>query len=121
VSDCDDSFTSILDIKTSVSGETRIPLEKIKILHKRKPVADSKALKDLVSEEHTIVEFSVMVIGGAAAVQPAESEGIPSGVAVVQTEAFWNDLRAFLVQKVRDEKETAELLPTFRSAWEASR
>jgi len=104
-----------------VSGQTRIPAEKIKILHKKKLVADSKVLKDLISDENAAVELSVMVMGGAAAVQPEASEAGPSGTAVVQTDAFWNDLRAFLVQRVGDDKEAAELLATFRSAWEANR
>lgn len=130
--------TSILDVKTSVSSETTIPVDKIKVLHKKKPVADSKVLKDLLGEDETSVEFSVMVLGGAAAVaSPApKNEDDPaaaatadaastaqgtSGEAVLQTDAFWTDLRGFLSQRIRDEKITEELFGKFLSSWESGR
>lgn len=129
--------TSILDVKTSVSSETTIPVDKIKVLHKKKPVADSKVLKDLLGEDETSVEFSVMVLGGAAAVaSPApKNEDDPtaaaadaastaqgtSGEAVLQTDAFWTDLRGFLSQRIRDEKITDELFGKFLSSWESGR
>lgn len=130
--------TSILDVKTSVSSETTIPVDKIKVLHKKKPVADSKVLKDLLGEDETSVEFSVMVLGGAAAAAAAASpapknEADPaaadatstaqgtSGEAVLQTDAFWTDLRGFLSQRIRDEKITEELFGKFLSSWESGR
>ncbi|KAI7774683.1 hypothetical protein LA080_007990 [Diaporthe eres] len=131
--------TSILDVKTSVSSETTIPVDKIKVLHKKKPVADSKVLKDLLGEDETSVEFSVMVLGGAAAAaSPApKNEDDPaaataaadaastaqgtSGEAVLQTDAFWTDLRGFLSQRIRDEKITEELFGKFLSSWESGR
>lgn len=130
--------TSILDVKTSVSSETTIPVDKIKVLHKKKPVADSKVLKDLLGEEDTSVEFSVMVLGGAAAAAaspaPKNEENSAaaapdaastaqgtSGEAVLQTDAFWTDLRGFLSQRIRDEKITEELFGKFLSSWESGR
>ena len=128
--------TSILDVKSSVSSETSIPVDKIKVLHKKKPVADSKVLKDLLGEDETSVEFSVMVLGGAAAAAPpaAKTEEDPaavadpastaqgtSGEAVLQTDAFWTDLRGFLSQRIRDEKITEELFGKFLSSWESGR
>lgn len=130
--------TSILDVKTSVSSETNIAVDKIKVLHKKKPVADSKVLKDLLGEDETSVEFSVMVLGGAAAAAPPASkpEDDPaaapaadaastaqgtSGEAVLQTDAFWTDLRGFLSQRIRDEKITEELFGKFLSSWESGR
>src|SRR5277367_815932 len=62
-------LTSILDLKIEVSSQSSIPVDKIRILHKKKPVGDAKVLKDLVGEEETSVEFSVMVMGGAASVK----------------------------------------------------
>ena len=58
--------TSILDVKTSVSSETTIPVDKIKVLHKKKPVADSKVLKDLLGAggDSNKLELSVMIMGG---------------------------------------------------------
>lgn len=129
--------TSILDVKASVSSETTIPVDKIKVLHKKKPVPDSKVLKDLLGEDETSVEFSVMVLGGAAAAAPpgpkaeenpaaAASETATtaqgtSGEAVLQTDAFWTDLRGFLSQRIRDEKITEELFGKFISSWESER
>ncbi|KAI0125005.1 cell-cycle control medial ring component [Xylariales sp. AK1849] len=124
--------TSILDLKNAVSEETSIPADKIKLLHKKKPVVDSKVLKDLVGEGEGVVEFSVMVMGGAAAVVKKEEEGTTaeaqkdvaqgtSGSEVLETGEFWNDLKGFLLQRIRDEKEAGVLFNTFQTAWEAKR
>ncbi|KAI1780546.1 cell-cycle control medial ring component-domain-containing protein [Hypoxylon cercidicola] len=115
--------TSVLDIKTAVSQETGIPVDKMKLLHKKKPVPDSKVLKDLTSEEETSVEFSVMVMGGAAAIKsvPAQSEVAQgqSGGEVLETKEFWDDLRGFLLQRIRNEKTAGDLTNTFQAAWKA--
>lgn len=131
--------TSILDIKTAVAEQASLLVDKIKVLYKKKPVADSKALKELLGEDETSVEFTVMVMGGAAAAaaaspaaspatspaakaeEPAEStnpaQGI-SGEAVLATDEFWTDLRGFLSQRIRDEKITEDLFAKFLSSWE---
>ncbi|KAI0131218.1 cell-cycle control medial ring component-domain-containing protein [Daldinia grandis] len=115
--------TSVLDIKTAVSQDTGIPIEKMKLLHKKKPIADSKVLKDLTGEAETSVEFSVMVMGGAAALKttPAQAEVAQgqSGNEVLDTKEFWDDLKGFLLQRIRDEKTAEELTNTFQSAWKA--
>ncbi|KAI1655844.1 cell-cycle control medial ring component-domain-containing protein [Daldinia decipiens] len=116
--------TSVLDIKTAVSQDTGIPIEKMKLLHKKKPIADSKVLKDLAGESETSIEFSVMVMGGAAAIKtanPAQSEVAQgqSGNDVLDTKEFWDDLKGFLLQRIRDEKTAEELMNTFQSAWKA--
>ncbi len=118
--------TSVLDVKMAVAEQARIPVDKMKMLHKKKPVADSKVLKDfLAGGNGTAVEFSVMVMGGAAAIKTDESqdkggavqEGI-AGKAVVDTKAFWADLQGFLVRRVGNEKLADELLGLFSEAWE---
>lgn len=115
--------TSVLDIKAAVVAQTGIPVDKMRLLHRKKPVADSKVLKDLVSsEEETAVEFSVMVLGGVSAAKTGgESKGEEAGEArgaeVLATETFWSDLRGFLLQRVRDEKTAGEVYETFRAAW----
>ncbi|KAI1800179.1 cell-cycle control medial ring component-domain-containing protein [Daldinia bambusicola] len=115
--------TSVLDIKTTVSQDTGIPVGKMKLLHKKKPIADSKVLKDLAGEGETSVEFSVMVMGGAAAIKttPAQAEVAQgqSGSEVLDTKEFWDDLKGFLLQRIRDEKTAEELINTFQSAWKA--
>ena len=117
--------TSILDVKTAVSEQAKIPLDKIKVLYKKKPTQDSKVLKDLVEAGDSAVEFSVMIMGGAAAIKTDEAEikaspaqGL-SGEAVLQTDEFWTDLKGFLLQRVRDEKLTEELVGRFMSSWES--
>ena len=81
-------------------------------------------LKDLVGEEETKVEFSVMVLGGAAAVKRADEEVIPpvatavSGSEVLGSDAFWGELRGFLVQKSRNEGQAERAFAVFKKAWE---
>lgn len=123
--------TSVLNIKTAVATQASLLPEKIKMLHKKKPVADSKVLKDLIGDEsETTVEFSVMVMGGAASSPKTEEGSVgdatpvaqgTSGEAVLETDAFWTDLRGFLLQRIRDEKVTEELFGKFLSSWETSR
>lgn len=119
--------TSILDLKTSITEQTNIPMDKLRVLYKKKPVPDSKVLKDLVGEEETKVEFSVMVLGGAAAVKKGDEEVIPpvaqgiSGVDSLGSEEFWADLRGFLVQRLRDEGEGEKVFGVFKKAWEAQK
>ncbi|KAI3320686.1 cell-cycle control medial ring component [Xylariaceae sp. AK1471] len=116
--------TSVHAVKASVAKETGISEDKIKILHKKKPISDSKVLKDLVSDDDTTVEFSVMVMGGAAAAatktdkQKEVAQGV-SGTDVLQTQDFWDDLKGFLLQRIRDEQLAAELTNTFQAAWKA--
>ncbi|KAI1381460.1 cell-cycle control medial ring component-domain-containing protein [Hypoxylon crocopeplum] len=115
--------TSVLDIKSAVSQDTGIPVEKMKLLHKKKPIPDSKVLKDLVGQDETAVEFSVMVMGGAAAIKttPVQAEVAQgqSGGEVLDTKEFWDDLKGFLLQRIRDEKTAGELADTFQAAWKA--
>jgi hypothetical protein len=97
------------------------------VISQKKPVADSKILKDLVKDGEEKIEFSVMVIGGAAAVKKVEEEIIPdvgnfaqgdTGKAVLGKDEFWGDLKGFLVQSLRDEKEGEKVYNVFRKAWE---
>jgi len=89
-------------------------------------VGDSKVLRDLVGEDDVLkVEFSIMVIGGAAVLKkgteelevPSVAQG-ESGHAVLSKEEFWGDLKGFLLQRLRDEDEGEKVYATFRKAWE---
>ncbi|KAK8146784.1 hypothetical protein G3M48_002593 [Beauveria asiatica] len=135
--------TSLLDVKQAAAARARIPADKLKILHSKRPVPDSKILRDVVGEGQTaVVEFSVMVIGGAAAVLPEEEvvmdvdgadgddgagEGAVAarrrraekGEAAVEQDKFWEDLNGFLMQRIKDEDTAAELTTVFKNAWEA--
>lgn len=117
--------TSVLDIKTKVSEQTRIPVDKMKILHNKRPLTDSKVLKDVVGDSELRVEFSVMVIGGAASIQPElveEKELVKAtGMDALTTDAFWADLNGFLEQRLKDEDAAGELGRLFKRSWESSR
>ncbi|KAF2181703.1 hypothetical protein K469DRAFT_637789 [Zopfia rhizophila CBS 207.26] len=132
------SNTSIYDLKQSYSKESGVNTSKIKILWKKKPTSDSKTVAEVIgADAGDAVEFSVMLMGGATAtavasppaVAPTEDEkGLrgpaaqgPSGKDVVAKEEFWEDLKGFVVQRVRDEKEGERLVGVFRRAWEKDR
>jgi hypothetical protein len=114
-------------------------VDKIKLLHNKKPTTDSKTLKDLLGEDAVqdgSAEFTVMVMGGipvgaspriqtpepaaeAAAPSPAVAEGSgASGKDVLRQDGFWDDLHGFLQQRIRDEDEARRLAGLFRGAWQ---
>lgn len=146
LSQIDPAKNSIYDLKAAYSTSSSIPAAKIKILYKKKPVTDSKTVAEVIGgDAGNEVEFSVMVMGGAAAgstpvtsppavAPPSEAEkGLvgeesavpaaqgPSGKEVVASEEFWEDLKGFVMQRTRDEKEGERLVGLFRSAWEKDR
>lgn len=117
--------TAILDIKNTVSGQTRIPLDKIKILHNKRPVQDSKVLKEIIGETDMLVDFSIMVIGGAAAILPEKAPEVSTNnpaqsVLGPESEVFWTDLTGFLTQRLKDQAQGEELSKLFKSTWNAS-
>ncbi|CAD6453436.1 f48870f1-e50a-4415-a70f-abb1a2396cc8 [Sclerotinia trifoliorum] len=121
--------TSILNLKESLSEKEGIPVEKLRILYNKKPVGDAKVLKDVIGEEETKVEFSIMVMGGAASVRKVDTpekgaeapvaQG-PSGLESLAGEEFWSDLQGFLVQRLRNEEQGNKVFEVFKKAWEGS-
>ncbi|UZP42279.1 hypothetical protein NXS19_010095 [Fusarium pseudograminearum] len=115
--------TSILDIKNNIQKQTRIPAAKTKLLHNKKPIPDSKILKEILGETDMSVEFTVMVIGGAA-IPPEEPEAAPeaqpTGAHALQTDEFWSDLKGFLMQRLKDEAEAERLSGLFKSSWQSN-
>ncbi|KAK3493206.1 cell-cycle control medial ring component [Neurospora crassa] len=161
--------TSILDIKTYVSQETGMPVDKLKVLFNKKPVGDVKSLKEVLASTGSVVpegggelELSLMVMGGQATFDSAEAKAVRearlaatanttkpemseppevemkdvtqesgsteaaaagpvaqglSGPAVLETEEFWEDLKGYLQQRIRDEKTAEEVVGRFRGAW----
>lgn len=114
-------------------------MSKIKLLFNKKPTTDSRTLKDLLGDAAGTtkeIEFSVMVMGGGAPGKPAQSPAVspaietpqpempvaqgPSGAELLQSAAFWDDLRGFLQQRLKDEGEAARLASLFKSSWEKS-
>ncbi|KAI9744220.1 MAG: hypothetical protein M1818_002372 [Claussenomyces sp. TS43310] len=117
-------LVSILDVKGEVSAQTSIPVDKLRILHNKKPVGDAKVLKDLVGPEDAAVAFTVMVVGGAASVGAQERAAVdapvaqgPSGTEVLAMEEFWDDLKAFLTQRLRDREVGEKTFETFKKAY----
>ncbi|KAJ9191311.1 hypothetical protein DTO164E3_6143 [Paecilomyces variotii] len=143
------STTTVEDLKRAVQERVvsdtqtgaKVPLDKIKVLYKRKPVT-GKTIAEVLADEPDVltggreVEFGVMIMGGATVIdeqsptqtnqkenepptgpiQPKPAVG-PSGEEVLKTEAFWDDLQGFLAQRIKDEKEAARLRQVFHTAW----
>lgn len=94
----------------------------IKLLYGRKPAGDAKTVREVVGEEEGDVELGVMVMaepiggvegGGAAAVAQGAS-----GEEVMGSDAFWGDLKAWLMQRVRDEGMAGEVWGLFKRGWD---
>jgi len=121
--------TSILNLKESLSEKEGIPVEKLRVLYNKKPIGDAKILKELIGEEETKADFSIMVMGGAASVKKVETtekevdapvaQG-PSGLENLAGDEFWGDLKGFLVQRLRDEEQGNKVYEVFKKAWEGS-
>lgn len=141
---------TVQGMKESVQRELggQVPLEKIKILHNKKPTT-KKTLAELLEGQSGIknVELGVMIIGGAATVpsskpteeaasparaddatpmegvekikSPAPTQG-PNSEEILQTEEFWGDLKGFLEQRLKDESEAGRLQELFRKSWKST-
>lgn len=132
--------TSILELKQAVAEHLGLKgTEKIRLLYAKKPCADSKSVKDVVGdgmeEGKEGVEFSVMVMGGLPGAggegkketegsnvdaqmedAPVAAEGL-SGIGVLRSEEFWEDLQGFLMQRVRNQRVAEGTLGMFKDAW----
>ncbi|PTB67500.1 hypothetical protein BBK36DRAFT_1116592 [Trichoderma citrinoviride] len=93
--------TSVIDLKAALQAQTRIPVDKMKLLLNKRPVADSKVLKELLAAggdgKEKSIEFSL------------------------ESDAFWADLSGFLQQRLKAQAKAEELASLFRSSWQASR
>lgn len=137
-----------MSLKSEVSKAVHAKgTEGIKVLYNKKPCADSKTIKDVLGSDEPgpeEVEFSIMIMGGAANAaagteekggeeetkEAAEGEGDklavdtpvstaqgPSGDEVLESEEFWDDLKGFLSQRLKDEGKAKEVVETFRQGW----
>lgn len=129
--------TSLLDVRTALAAKSHVPADKLRLLYNKKPVSDSKVLKDLVagSEAAEEIKLGVMVAGGAetvaaaeaataaaaaqatAAAAPAEEKAEPTAVAA-ESEVFWTDLHGFLVKRTGSKTQADELFSLFLRSWE---
>lgn len=115
--------TSILDLKQTINSRTSIPVNKLRVLHKKKPVPDSRVLKEVAGEGEQKLEFGVMVVGGAAAVRGGEEEVLPPVASVEEGmgDEFWTDLKGFLVQRLKSQEVGEKAVGVFKKAWEAQK
>ncbi|KAJ5765094.1 Cell-cycle control medial ring component [Penicillium odoratum] len=138
------STTTVQDLKDAVRQRVTdaqgnaVALDKIKILCNKKPVAGTgKTVAEILADEPGMlvggkeVEFKVMIIGGAKTIDVSEAQPAteahqasppkpavgPSGLEVVQTEAFWDDLQGYLEQRLKDMQEAKRLRVLFKDAW----
>lgn len=125
--------SSVFDLKQAYGSAFSLPVDKIKLLHGKKPVADSKTLKDVLGGEGSgkgQAEFGVMVMGGAvpvvaAAAGAGEGDDTPdlakgaqagAGGAAALDGKFWEDLKGFLEQRLKNEAQAEALAVKFKRA-----
>ncbi|KAL8982796.1 MAG: hypothetical protein Q9205_002795 [Flavoplaca limonia] len=135
--------TSIFALKQAIASDIkRDSTDGIKILYQRKPCSDAKTVGEVVGEQAKgEVEFGVMVVGGAAPAAAVDAsvgkggegedvkmggeveEGLPaaqgaSGDEVLGSAAFWDDLKGWLMLRVRDEGKAEEVWSLFKRGWD---
>ncbi|KAL8987649.1 MAG: hypothetical protein Q9169_008674 [Polycauliona sp. 2 TL-2023] len=136
--------TSIHALKQRIAQEiNRDSTEGIKILYQRKPCSDAKTVAEVVGDEGKEkgeVEFGVMVVGGVAVaatgadkgsaaggedvkMEDGKGEDAPvaqgqSGEEVLGSAEFWDDLKGWLMQRVRDEGKAEEAWSLFKRGWD---
>lgn len=140
--------SSIYDVKAACAAQAGYAPDKVKILWERKPVADSKTVKEVVGDaarDGAELEMNVMFMGqptqksevageeAAPAAEPQEADRRESvyedapiaqgahGEAVLETEEFWDDLQGFVLQRLRDEEATTKVVRGFRESWKMTK
>jgi hypothetical protein len=131
--------SSVFDLKKSYADTYSLPLDKIKLLYAKKPASDAKTLSEILGADAVNSgnsEFTVMLLGGAVPKDKAEAtaaasqeEGAmqvdektesahvgPSGKELLATDEFWDDLKGFLTQRLKDQAEGERLAQVFRKA-----
>lgn len=110
--------TSILDIKRLVADKCNVSIDKIKLLYLKRPVGDTKMIQEVFKgDAKQGMELGVMVVGGEKKEGVAQAQGV-SGGDVLAMEEFWDDLKGFLVQRLRDEGEGERVWRVFRRSLE---
>ncbi|KAK5167536.1 uncharacterized protein LTR77_007235 [Saxophila tyrrhenica] len=84
-------------------------------VEKGEPVLGEKAEKIDVDSQGPAPESEKAM--AEAVESKAEGEGVDG---ILKTEEFWGDLKGFLAQRLRDEKEGEKLVGVFREAWKSS-
>jgi len=136
--------SSIYDVKAACAARAGYLPEKVKVLWERKPVSESKTVREVVGEaakEGAEVEMGVMFVGqptemaGSGVEKQKEVESVPAkeeddvwheapvapgqehGKAILETDSFWDDLHGFVLQRIKDEDTTKEVVAGFKKSW----
>lgn len=134
--------TSILDLKQIIAKELKMDgIEKIKVLYQKKPCSDAKTVKELKGEDDLSgeMELGVMIMGytasnlrerdaaGTSSKEESKDKDVEmkeapvaqgtSGDEVLASEEFWDDLKGFLTQRIRDEGTAGKVFESFKGAW----
>ncbi|QSS64110.1 hypothetical protein I7I51_01172 [Histoplasma capsulatum] len=146
---CSIPSTSVGELKEVVQervqvGNARVPLDRIKILWKRKPV-QGETIAEILEGDSTVIsdgseiELGVMILGGASLISATPSAGerkhsekssetlstqdlVENDARnVLATEEFWDDLESFVKTKVKDAVWASQIRSVFRKAWVSSR
>jgi len=112
--------TPIAVVKQQAATEFGIPSDKIKLLYNKKPVTDSKTIQD-VAGDSTDAEFTAMLLGGAIPVEKNQpTEAVVAEASLLDTSEFWEDLRGFLLQRLKNETEAETAFSIFEKSWKRS-
>lgn len=140
--------SSIYDVKAACAAQAGYTTEKVKILWERKPVSDSKTVKEVVGEAAAPgaeVEMGVMFMGQptqAPARGSGESSPVPvaeeqgtdrresvyedassaqagHGEAALESKEFWDELQGFVSQKLHNESLTTKVMQGFRQSYQS--
>jgi hypothetical protein len=122
--------TSVFALKEKYARKWKVNTDKVKLLYAKKPVSDSKTMADIVGDgelDGEVVEFNVMLMGGVTpggekkvekVTKPSVAVGL-SGKDMLGTDEFWDDLKGFLVQRLKDEDEGERLAKVFKKTVES--
>ena len=121
--------TTIATLKAKYAAAVSTDPAKLKLLLKGRPLVDVKTLAELGikprdggeqgGEEEDEVVITVMLMAGAT-VGGASAEDASAKVRLLEQDAFWKELGAFLAQKLGGaevEEDPGKVLAAFRSAW----
>ncbi|KAF1813127.1 hypothetical protein P152DRAFT_433920 [Eremomyces bilateralis CBS 781.70] len=113
---------SVHDLKVAFAkhvGLGEAGVSKVKVLKDKRPVGDVKSVGELSKDAKTLA-LGIMVLGGIPA-QPVAEKTVAEGkfgADVMKDEAFWEDLKGFLSQRVKDQATSEKAVKIWKKAWE---
>ncbi|KAI9894842.1 MAG: hypothetical protein M1814_000062 [Vezdaea aestivalis] len=117
--------TTIGELKALAASKSSLTPAQLRLLLNKRPLSDSKTLRETLGTEDskTSIEFTAMIIGGGPSTPEQESarkqksgEGF-ADVDQLNTKEFWRDLRGFLLQRLKNERQADDLCGLFEDAF----